>query len=254
MKPIILVATLIVASIPSLADPDADEPDGARILQFVIAGLPRERLEIAGDLMVRKRRGVPVHLLQFDMSLNWGASPAEAQYTIRDGFGAPMERFTVTRSLGEAERHRFETGDPLTETNFPGLFEAVQNTDFTWTDLTFSFLWWDGARLVGSEDVKGRDCYMVEVLAPAMDALAKSFAPGAILPCDHMRLWIDKESHVLMMAEARDRTNAPIRRMWVRSFKKINDKWMIKDMEIQAFPPEQRTKMTIREVKTAPPT
>lgn len=251
MKPTYFVATLIVATLSSLADPDAEEPDGTRILQSVIAGLPGHRLEIDGDLLVRKRRGVPIRQLRFDMILNWGASPSTAQYTIRDSFGTPVERFTVTRTQGLDEHYRFETGDPLTLAEQPGLYDAVQDTDFTWTDLAFSFLWWTGGRIIGSEDVKGRECYIIEVSSPESAARDPN-AANVNAPYDHMRLWIDKESRVLLMAEGRDKTGEPLRRMWVRSFKKINDRWMIKDMEIQAFPTAQRTKMTIREIQEAP--
>ncbi len=45
------------------------------------------------------------------------------------------------------------------------------------------------------------------------------------------------------------RFDQPIRRLWIDSFKKINDQWMIKDMEVEAEPVAHRTKLTIREVE-----
>lgn len=245
MKSTIFVATLIVAAMTTSADAEPDEPDGRRILQAVVAALPTNPLDISGDLLVRKRRGVPVHKRKFEINLNWGALPPVAEYTIRDGFGTALERLRVSHPKNADEQIEFAVGATLSPTNPPPLFTTVQDTDFTWADLTLSFLWWDNGKRVGSDKVRGRDCYIVDVPAPPEN----NITTGAIY--DHVRLWIDKEILLVLKAEGRDKNAAPIRRMWVRSFKKINDQWMIKDMEIQAFPADQRTKMTIREVNAA---
>lgn len=244
MKTVLFVATIIVATLSSSADPGDEDPDGISILESVVAGLPAERLDISGDLLVRKKRGVEVRELKFDMMLDWGAVPPEARYTILDGFGSALEQFSVARPNDVEPVIHFATGPDLTPTNAPPAFSSVLDTDFTWTDLALSFLWWDGGKRVGEESVKGRDCYMIDVPVPAD---IRSQDPRY----DHVRLWIDKEIRMLLMAEGRGADEEPLRRMWVRSFKKVNQRWMIKDMEIQSYPTDQRTKLTIREVKEA---
>jgi len=66
-------------------------------------------------------------------------------------------------------------------------------------------------------------------------------------------MWIDANLYMLLQAEGYDETGDAIRRLWVRSFKKINDRWMIKEMEIQAEPAYHRTKLRIEAVNAAEP-
>ena len=44
-----------------------------------------------------------------------------------------------------------------------------------------------------------------------------------------------------------------VRRFWIKSFKKVNERWMIKDMEVEGIPPVHRTKVSIREVDVNAP-
>jgi primosomal protein N' (replication factor Y) len=57
----------------------------------------------------------------------------------------------------------------------PDLFAKVQESSVTWADQTLPFLWWTGGRVVGTDSAKGRDCFLVEVNAPAgvLQALAR---------------------------------------------------------------------------------
>jgi hypothetical protein len=68
-----------------------------------------------------------------------------------------------------------------------------------------------------------------------------------------VRLWIEEKIRVLLQAEGYDAQGEAVRRLWVQSCKKINDRWMIKDMEIQQYPEIHRTRLTVRDVKPQPP-
>ena len=103
--------------------------------------------------------------------------------------------------------------------------------------LTLSFRWWPGGRVTGEEDIRGRPCHVVEVPAPAGP-------PGQYAA---VRLWIDGQLHMLLQAEGLDAGGKQVRILWVKSFKKINDRWMLKDLEIQSSP-LHRTKLVVREV------
>jgi hypothetical protein len=229
---------------------DDEPPDlsGPNILRAVVARLPAEPLTISGDLTVRKRRGVLLRTLKFDMHLDWAAQPSTARYTILDALGGELEQLTVTRREGGIPDFSFASGRPLAPAALPNLFQAIRGTDLTWMDLTLSFLWWEGAARVGEEEIRGRPCYVLRVPAPEHAGGPPEGRGGAGTAYTAVRLWVDRQLFMLLQAEGYGTGGEPLRRLWVKSFKKINDRWMIKDMEVEGVPAVHRTKLRIREV------
>lgn len=207
------------------------------LLDEVVAALPDEPLTITGTLTVRKRRGVVLQRLGFEMSVDWGGDPPVARYLVRDAFGAEMERLTVWYREGGASSYEYARGSPPAEAPRPELSARIQDSDMSWADLTLSFLWWSEGQIVGTEEIRGRECHVVDVMAPA----------GSDAPYARCRLWIDRDIRLLMQAEGFGPDGAPVRRLWIKSFKKIDDRWMIKDMEVESQPPVRRTKLTIHD-------
>jgi hypothetical protein len=56
---------------------------------------------------------------------------------------------------------------------------------------------------------------------------------------------------MLLRAEGLAADGRVIRRLWVKSVKKINDRWMVKDLEVQQTPSPHRTKLTIHDVEAS---
>lgn len=208
------------------------------ILGSVRARLPQEELRIDGTLLVRRQRGVVISELGFVMTLNWGGAPSCASYTILGAHGEELERLTVRRDAGREPQYEYASGPELANTNLPSLYASIQQSDVSWIDLTLSFLWWEDGLVTAMEPIRGRECFVLDVTAP----------PAAGSPYRRVRMWIDSELRMLLQAEAFDAENEPVRRLWVKSFKKIKDRWMIKDMEIQSYPAVHRTKLSIADV------
>jgi hypothetical protein len=218
--------------------------DADRILQETLSILPVEPLRVTGELITRKRHGVVLGRLQFEMFLHWGATPSLARYTLRDALGRNLEQLTVTRPLGEDARFEYAAGETLTNAPLPDLFLPIRDTDVSWMDLALSFLWWKGGTLKGSERVLDRDCLVLDVPAPPDPAATPVPTRYA-----SVRLWIEKESRMLFRAEGSNSEGQVVRWLWVRSFKKFGDRWLIKDMEIQQADGAQRTKLQIQDAK-----
>jgi hypothetical protein len=101
-----------------------------------------------------------------------------------------------------------------------------------------SFLWWPGGEARGVADVRGRECNIVDV--PAPEDYTADF--------DGVRLWLDSKIGIVMRAEGYDAEGTLIRRMDVKSFKKINNRWVIKDIDFQSFPQKTKTTLLVRNV------
>ena len=210
------------------------------LLNDVISRLPDIPLRIEGDLIVRKSTGQPEEQYKVDMELDWWATPPTAQYTLRDRFAAPLSHLSITwGDEGEPSRRYFQ-GDPLTAAPLPDLQAPLLDTDLSWIDLSLSFLWWRSGAILGAESVRGRECLIVDLPAPS----------DAPLTLGGVRLWIDPKIGMLLQAESFNEQGERIRRMEIKSFKKIKDRWVIKDIEFRRYPnPGQSTLLRVRNVE-----
>ncbi len=248
-----------VVLFPALAEADAaddaDDVDASltveQLMDSVVGVFPREPLDIRGTFLVRRRRGVVVGERAFAMTVNWGAEPSTAFYRVMDEGGRhPVEEMSLIRRRGRPTVWRYRTGTPLQEQPLPDLYGSIQGSDVSWMDLSLSFLWWPGGAFAGEDRVRGYACHIVEIPAPKGNAIEGRPSEEAYAK---VRLWIEKKQRMLLQAEGYDAEGVLIRRLWVRSVRKIDERWMIKDMEVQRYPAAHRTKVTIQEVTESDP-
>jgi hypothetical protein len=236
---IVLSVVSSAAAEPAAEPTPAAEPSAQQLMDDMVARLPMDPLSISGDIILRKRHGIVVRELKFRMELNWGKKPATAQYTIMDALGAKLEEMSVSREEGKSPQFTHSSSATDGRGNvMPDLSAAIQDTDISWTDLTLSFLWWKGESIIGREEVKGRPCYIVAVRPPET---------GKGGQYSEAHLWLDEKLHMLLQAQGFDKDGKLVRSLWVQGFKKMNDRWMIKEMEIQSSP-VHRTKLLIDDV------
>jgi hypothetical protein len=244
------------------------QPSANQLLRDVVAGLPMDPIHVSGELLVRKRRGVPVASFGFELDADWGATPAQASYRIRDAFGQTLEQLTITHDRDTA--YQYATGDPLQPAELPNLSGSIQGTDLSWIDLTLAYLWWPGGKIAGEESIRSFDCYIVDIPAPGNGSQRsgvrgqkseteitphspQSTPPSPQSTYSRVRLWIGKKARMMLQAEGYDANDEIVRRLWVRSCKKVDDQWIIKDMEVQHYPVVHRTKLRVNEVKAKNP-
>ena len=225
---------------PARSDPGPAGPaiSADALLDDVLLRFPREPLDIHGEMIVRKRRGVELSRVAFNMVVDWGADPAQFRYRVLDDEGTVQRELVLQLHPGGCPEISGGQGESV------DLDSAIESTDLTWADLSLSFLWWRGGRIVGTDTAKGRDCYLVDVPAPAWGADSTGYS--------RVRLWVDQSLHMLLRADAFDANDKHVRRLWVRSLKKMEGRWMIKDMEVQSYPPVQRTRLRIHSAKAVP--
>jgi len=208
------------------------------LLAGVISVLPDIPLVVNGDLLKKGADGKIVTTYRVEMVLDWKADIPTARYTIRDAFGSSLEHLAITWAVAGEPEYRYFTGHPLSAATLPPLNQAILDTDITWLDLSLSFLWWPGGDVQGTETVRGRLCQVVDV--PAPDHQVADF--------DGVRLWIESKIGIVLRAEGYDENGELIRRMDVKSFKKIRKHWVIKDIEFQSFPGKTKTALLVRDV------
>ena len=212
----------------------AQLPTTDELMRNLLARLPSKPILVTGDLITtttggeKSKLGITILLCY----------PRLARYTISDAFGQKLEQLAVTRD-GKTASLAYEKGDPSAAASAPSLGGGIQNTALSWMDLTLGFLWWHGGTIIGREETRGQPCYVLDRHAPADEAN----------PYASVRIWVDTRVSMLLQADGYNKLGDCVRHLSVKSFKKINDEWMIKDLEIENVPAGLKTILRVRDVQ-----
>ena len=237
-------AAIDVVSIVDVPAPSFQSPvpspqspiSAAELLAECIARFPSEPFAMSGDILTRKMYGVEIQTRKFKSVIYWDAQWFAAQYEIFMKDGTPLETVRAARKGSDATvLQRFE-GKAKTPAPAPALNDAIAGSDVTWLDISMDFVWWTNPVFDSKKEdkVKDRNCYVVKVTPP-------SPIPG----CAAVKLWIDKEQYAVLQAVQLDEKGNEARKMWVRSVQKIDDRWLVKDIEVETPGSGRRTKIHV---------
>jgi hypothetical protein len=144
---------------------------------------------------------------------------------VRYIFSDPPE--TLQLQIGENDsRLELVTKSGEEKVTPAGFDEKVRGTDVTYEDLALKFLYWPNALVVGSDNIRTRNCWKLQLRAPNQKSQY-----GSIL------LWVDKTGGELMRMEGFNLQNQLIRRFEVVSAQKIDNRWFLKQMRIEQLRP-----------------
>ena len=238
MKPMIM-AVLLLATPLVAAPPEAETPkflSADELLVEVLRQMPQEPVIITGQLRPKRPSGSLGKGIDVRAEFNLAAHPPTARYTVFDASGAASDEMTVTQLAGGEPRLKYAKGKSLSPAPAPKLSATVRDTAIRWSDLSLSFLWWRGGKVMGRDRTKGRNCIMLRFKS---DKRRGGNVGG------HTALWIDEKCHMLLKMEERDADRQTTRRLTIKSFKKIDDQWMIKDLEVEDLVAGKRTVLRI---------
>jgi len=202
---------LAVAALISLAPAwGQDFPDADELLANVRLRQSQQQIDLQGQLR-QEEKIVPFHLVQ--------NGPV-----IRYIFNDPDE--TLQLRIGEKDSRLVEINRSGSE-KITRLNEPVRGTAITYADLALKFLYWPNARVIGSDFIRTRSCWKLQLRAPDHDSQYASIL-----------LWVDKESGALMRMEGYDSAGKLIKRFEVVSAQKIEDRWYLKQMRVEKKDPQ----------------
>ncbi len=195
----------------------ASRPDPQELLRVARMASTNKEAEVRGQLRAGKES------TPFTLKVAFGR--------LRFSFDAPPRVLEVR--LGDDSSGVFdEKGRPLEK----GMQEPVaEGAAVTAEDLSLGFLYWPDARLLEKETVRTRAAWKIE-LRPGRRG--SEFAV--------VRVWLDEASGALMRIEGYDWEGKLLRRFEVVSGQRIDGQWMLKQMRIEKFDPEDGSRPSAR--------
>jgi hypothetical protein len=212
-------------------------PDAAEILTKVRQTFPDQPVQLTADLIAKDKRGQITAERRLDAWLDLSSSPARAEYVLSDAFGEEIARLSITRT----DRETADISYTAANSDAPepiNLSTPIDGLDFSWSDLSFAFLWWTNATLIEMDSKLNRDCYVIEVKPP----------PGTTSDYARTRLWIDEKTFGLLQAQGYETSGDLRKKLQVKSLRKINDLRTIGDVETRSYPQRTKTRLRIRDM------
>jgi hypothetical protein len=205
----VLVLTLVLASLPALADA---APTAQEILTAAREQVARQQVELEGQLR-EGGRIVPFRLTQSGSTIRYTFSdpPQSLQLRLGDD-GAQLEEITGTGV------------DQIAGAEFT---QQVRGTAITYEDLSLRFIYWPNGRVAGEDYINTRRVWKLE-LEP----------PGRQSQYSRVFLWCEQQSGALMRMEGFDWNGKLVKRFEVVSVQKVEGRYLLKQMRIEQIRPD----------------
>lgn len=218
------------------------ETSAAGLMERVRMSMPDVPLELDAAIRVVDAHGKILQTVRAGAVLAPEADGRTARYTLRDAFGGILEEMTVRLGAGGTS-FAFAQGDPPQAAPLPDLFGPIQGSEISWLELSFSYFWWPGPRITGTELVANRwECQVVEIPCPPE-------YPGG---WSHIRLWVAPAYNAVVRGEAW-RAGRAVKRFEVKSVKKLRQVYMIGDLEVKNLETGARARLKIGRMKMLSP-
>jgi hypothetical protein len=196
---------------------------GHALAEELVGRRPAEEAQIYGTLKIRNSTGKSIEVpIRYNVKLDpngWSDI-----YETQPVGELPGQRLTVRHVEGKPNQYTVESSKTNTQSPARQTYAIpFANSDFWITDLGLEFLHWPDQRLIKKEMRRGRACAVLESINPT---------PG---PGGYSRVlsWADNETGGLVRAEAYDSNNNLLKEFSPRHFKKVENHWQIKEIEIR---------------------
>ena len=228
----------------------ADVLEGLTPRQMLIQArsmFPQENFVVTGSLVTAEVRGKNEVKRPYTLKLDWADGNPKAECKLFRMGDEVMLRAEISRK-GGAPSLSLYGADGAGATNV-NLNTPIGESDLTWMDLAFDYLWWTDARQLTeyeidlkdiSTRVSGRsDCVVLEVKPPRT-------IPGL----SAVRLWLDRGTGSLLQTEQIAESGEPIRQMFVQRIGRENGRWVPREFRVRRLNHPRITRLLVSSIRS----
>ncbi len=209
---------------------------------------PREDFTVTGELITAKARGLEETARPYRLELNWAGEEPTATCALllsRDDRTALLK--AEMRRVGGAPSLTLVQDDG-TRVEGVSLNTPIGESDLTWVDLTFDYLWWPDVRALAEAELEAkgiptrrssRDCLVLEAKPPT-----------PVQGLTAVRLWVDKGTGLLIQTEQLGAQGQPARQMYVQRLGRENGRWVPREFRVRRLGFDRVTKLTVESVRS----
>jgi hypothetical protein len=230
----LVLATIGLGSCALPAEGPFLPDDGPSLAAQLRATPPPEDLEVTGLIRIRREDGRRTSQ-PFRYRIITGPARWQQIFEARPTGSQPAQTLTIEHTSGGSPTYTVQ-GPNTNDITYTGDRAMVPfaGSDFWLADLGLEFLHWPEQRIDRETRLpmrKGRSCRVLESINPA---------PGAG-GYTRVRSWIDLKTGGILIAEAYGNDRRCLKEFEIGGFAKINDRWVLKNMEIRNLQADTRT-------------
>lgn len=206
---------------------------------------PREQLSILGRVGTAEQRGQREKLFPYALDLDWsGAAPLARCRLYGMESTVPLQEAELTRVGGEpkltlitSEGQRVE----LARLNTP-----IAESDLTWMDLAFDYLWWQDLRTVPEDECRKRE--IPRRVSGRSAAVIEARPPAPIAGLSAVRIWVDEATGNLLQTAQLGETGEVARLMYVQKIGREEGRWVPREFRIKRTGSSRITRLTVSSI------
>ncbi len=226
--------------------------DGLTPQQLLIQArsmFPQETITVVGHLGTAEKRGMNEVRRPYRLVLDWASGSPKADcklYHSTDNMTL-VQHAELTREQGKPKLTLID--DQGVRTEDVRLNTPVGESDLTWMDLAFEYLWWTDVRQLDDAELEareidarqsGRNCLVLEATPPTPQ-------PGL----GAVRLWIDRATGNLIQTEQLDEAKETyVRRMFAQKIGRENGRWVPREFRVSRKGFTRVTKLYVGSVQS----
>jgi hypothetical protein len=231
-----VLATLLLAALPALAQPPAAQDPGQTLAEQLRNAVPEES-QVHGTLIIHangQTKEAPVDCRveihdaawETDYNVSATANCGAEQIRIIHHVNAPNEYLYARAPAPSAPLPKLAPLSPAEAAATP-----LAGSDFSVADLGLDFLHWPRQVRLKGEMRLGQPCYVLDSRDPEAKSLVR------------VKSYIDKESNGLLLAEGDDASGREVKEFSLHGFKKVNGRWRLERMDIRDLKNHSRTEL-----------
>ena len=235
----LFVSTLSAQLPPNIITNQPNERAGRELAARLRSMVPTESAEYNAVLKVRARDG-RISAIPLLCKIIPGEATWRVIYETAATADMPAEKLVIIHGTNRSNEYLYaraskpdeSPGDP---TALPDsrLVAPLAGSDFWLLELGLDFFHWPTQRLLKTEMRRSRVCQVLESIHP--NPSAGGYA--------RVISWVDKETGGPLLAEAYDRDGKLLKEFSIRSFKKVEGRWELQEMEIRDVKKRSRTRL-----------
>lgn len=206
---------------------------------------PREQLTILGRVGTAEQRGQREKLFPYALDLDWsGAAPLARCRLYGMESTVPLQEAELTRVGGEPKLTLITSEGQRVEQ--ARLNTPIAESDLTWMDLAFDYLWWQDLRTVPEEECRKRE--IPRRVSGRSTAVIEARPPAPIAGLSAVRIWVDEATGNLLQTAQLGETGEVARLMYVQKIGREEGRWVPREFRIKRTGSSRITRLTVSSI------
>ena len=224
--------------------------EGLSPLQILLQArlmFPREQLTIRGRVGTAEQRGQREKLFPYTLNLDWSTAAPLAHcrlYALEGSGDTPLQEAELTREGGKPKLTLITSEGKRVEQ--ARLNTPIAESDLTWMDLAFDYLWWQDLRAVPEEECRQRE--IPRRVSGRSAAVIEARPPEPIAGLSAVRIWVDEATGNLLQTAQLGEAGEVARLMYVQKIGREEGRWVPREFRIKRTGSSRITRLTVSSI------